>query len=184
MKGLEDLKKECEKSFGKTIVSPVDFNELSLKIKKATGKNISVSSIKRIWGYVSYPHTPTNEILSILSAYAGYRDWQDFRNAALITQSSDFIGNDILKSSNIKVGNRIQLRWKPDRHCIVEYIGSSEFKVIEAENSKLSAGDIFTCGVIAKGEPLICQDIRRGGDVIAEGYVAGKTDGIISLKIL
>lgn len=184
MRDIEYLKKECERVFGHVIVSPADFNELCLRIKRTSGREISVSTLKRIWGYVEYPHTPTNDTLSTLSAYVGYKDWQDFRNTDEKTVSSDFIGKDIIKSSDFKVGGRLQLGWKPDRRCIIEHLGNCVFKVIEAENSKLSAGDEFSCGVIAKGEPLICRDIRRGGELIAEGYVAGKTDGIISLKIL
>lgn len=169
---------------GMSMMSPANFDVLSLRIKKSTGRNVSVSTLKRIWGYVNYPHKPSNEILSILSAFAGYRDWHDFRSSDHVTESSDFIGADIVKSSELTEGTRIQLGWKPDRSCILEYMGNSEFKVIEAQNSKLVSGDIFSCSVIVKGEPLICHEVRRGGELLAEGYVAGKTDGIISLKII
>lgn len=184
MRGIEDLKKECEKVLGKTIVSPTNFDDLSLNIKRTTGRSVSVSTLKRIWGYVSYPHKPSNEILSILSVYVGYRDWHDFHNAEAITNSSDFLGQDIIKSADLKEGVRIRIRWKPDRLCILEYQGESEFKVIESQNSKLIKGDIFSCSVLAKGEPLICHEVRREGELLAEGYVAGKTDGLISLQIL
>lgn len=184
MRSIEDLKKECERIFGRKLSSPSDFDELSLKIKNATGRSISVSTLKRLWRYVNYPHTPSNESLSILSAYTGYRDWHDFNTAVAMTDSSDFIGKDVVKSSDLMKGTRIMIRWKPDRVCVLEYIGDTEFKVFEAQKSKLIEGDIFSCGVIAKGEPMICHGIRRGGKLLAEGYVAGKTDGIISLQII
>ena len=181
---IERLKKECERIYGRNVSSPSDFDELSLKIRNATGRNISVSTLKRIWGYVNYPHNPSNEILSILSAYVGYRDWHDFSNNASVTDSSDFIGTDIVKSSELMMGNLIQIRWKPDRICTLEYLGTSKFKVIEAQNSKLIEGDVISCGVIAKGEPMICHEVRREGRLLAEGYIAGKTDGIISFQIM
>lgn len=184
MRNLEDLKEECEKVFHKGIVSPTDFNSLSLAVKKSTGRSISVSTLKRIWGYVSYAHTPSYEILSILSEFVGYRDWHDFVNAACVTDSSDFIGAEIIKSSELQNGKKVRISWKPDRTCILEYLGNSEFKVLEAQNSKIIKGDHFSCGVIAKGEPLICHEIRRGGALLADGYIAGKTDGIISLQIM
>ena len=89
MRGIEDLKKECEKVLGKAVVSPTNFDELNLNIKKSTGRNVSVSTLKRLWGYVHYPHRPSREILSILSVYAGYRDWHDFSSAEAIINSSD-----------------------------------------------------------------------------------------------
>lgn len=184
MKSIEDLKRECEILLGKSLTSPANFDELNLRIKKATGRNVSVSTLKRIWGYVNYPHKPSNEILSILSAYAGYRDWHHFCNSESTTHSSDFLGKDIVKSTDLQEGVRLSIQWKPDRMCILEYQGRSEFKVIESQNSKLIEGDVFSCGVIAKGEPMICHDVRRGGELLAEGYVAGKTDGITSLRPL
>lgn len=184
MRGIEDIKKECEKVLGKSMVTPTNFDELSLHIKKSTGRSVSVSTLKRIWGYVDYPHSPSREILSILSAYAGYRDWNDFINTGSVTDSSDFIGADIIKSSELTRGTRIQLRWKPDRSCTLEYIGNRVFKVVDSQNSKLHEDDIFSCSLIAKGEPMICHEVRRGRELLAEGYVAGKTDGIISLQIM
>lgn len=183
MRQVEELRKACEKEFGKAADSPSDFNELNLRIKKKVGRTVSVSSLKRIWGYVPYPHTPSNEILSILSAYVGYKDWHDFRNSDGIIESSGFLGKDIVRTSGLKKGSRVEICWKPDRRCIVEFTGGSEFRVVEAENSKLRTGDIFSCGVMAKGEPLVCHEVRRGGELLAEGYVAGKTDGVTSLKI-
>ena len=184
MKGIEKLKLECEKVMGKRMVSPSNFDELSLLIRKSTGKSLSVSTLKRIWGYVSYAHTPSYEILSILSEFAGYRDWHDFINAESVTDSSDFIGAEIIKSSELQNGNKVSISWKPDRTCVLEYLGNSEFKVLEAQNSKIIKDDIFSCGVIAKGEALICHEVRRGGELLADGYVAGKTDGIISLQTM
>lgn len=184
MNQIERLKRHCERIYGRNVSSPSDFAELSLKIRKATGRDISVSTLKRIWGYVSYPHSPSNEILSILSDYAGYRDWHDFINATSITDSSDFIGADIVKSSELLAGNRLQVGWKPDRICVLEYLGASKFKVIEAQNSKLIEGDVISCAVIAKGEPMICHEVTREGKLIAQGYIAGKTDGIISFQII
>ena len=184
MRNIEDLKKQCERVFRKGVVSPTDFNSLSLAIRKATGRNVSVSTLKRIWGYVEYPHKPSNEILSILSAYVGCRDWHDFINSDSVTDSSDFIGIDVIKSSELIRGSQIQIRWKPDRFCVMEYQGKSEFRVIESQHSKLIEGDTFSCSVIAKGEPVICHEISREGVLLADGYVAGKTDGIISLKLV
>lgn len=184
MNKIEKLRKDCERIYGRKLSTSSDFEGLSLKIMKSTGRNISVSTLKRIWGYVRYPHKPSNAVLSVLSAYAGYRDWHDFNKSELVTDSSDFIGADVTKSSELTRGNRIRLMWKPDRVCIVKYLGRSEFKVIEAQNCKLTEGDIFSCGVFAKGEPLICHEVRRGGELLAQGYVAGKTDGIISLQIM
>lgn len=180
MRGINELKRDCERTLGRSAVSPADFNELSLKIERSTGRNLSVSSLKRLWGYVEYPHQPSNETLSILAAYAGYRDWFDFKNADPKADSSDFLSADIVKAADLTPGASLRLRWKPDRVCLVQYAGGGVFKVLESENSKLIPGDTFCCNVMAKGEPLICHDVTRQGERIAEVYIAGKTGGLLS----
>ncbi len=36
-----------------------DFEKLSLEIEHKTGVNLSVTTLKRLWGKVKYPHAPT-----------------------------------------------------------------------------------------------------------------------------
>ncbi|SDZ88194.1 hypothetical protein [Pedobacter hartonius] len=54
------------------------FEKLSSRILEKTGERLSVSTLKRIWGKVSYDHAPAKSTLNILARYAGYENWRSF----------------------------------------------------------------------------------------------------------
>lgn len=75
---IENLKREIELKFGRTIESAADFDMLSIAIQQTTSETISPSTLKRIFGYVKSDAAPSATTLSILSRYAGYTGWSDF----------------------------------------------------------------------------------------------------------
>ena len=69
-----------------------DFEQLSEKIFDKTHVQLSISTLKRIWGKVRYENFPTSGTLNALARFLDYDSWRDFRqknqeNANL--QSSD-----------------------------------------------------------------------------------------------
>src|SRR6185436_9511146 len=76
--------------------STQDFESLSGKIQTATGVNLSVATLKRIWGKIKYESRPTVTTLDALARYSGYESWRAFRqsveSAPALTTSP---GNDI-----------------------------------------------------------------------------------------
>jgi len=74
--------------------SSYDFEKLSESIQEATGVVLSVTTLKRLWGKLSYTNTPAITTLNTLAQYAGYEDWGSFRrklsagNNSPVTQAS------------------------------------------------------------------------------------------------
>lgn len=62
-------------------VTPSAFDRLILLIKGETGQDISLSTMKRVWGYIQSPHTPSNAILSILARFVGFKGRDDYVGA-------------------------------------------------------------------------------------------------------
>jgi hypothetical protein len=56
-----------------------DFEKLSEAIQEATGVVLSVTTLKRLWGKLSYTNTPAITTLNTLAQYAGYPDWGMFK---------------------------------------------------------------------------------------------------------
>lgn len=56
-----------------------DFEALSEKIFARTQVNLSVSTLKRIWGKVRYESTPTLATLNALARYLEFESWRDFQ---------------------------------------------------------------------------------------------------------
>ena len=56
-----------------------DFDQLSEKIFEKTKVQLSVSTLKRIWGKVRYENFPTAATLNALARYLDYASWREFR---------------------------------------------------------------------------------------------------------
>ena len=56
-----------------------DFDKLNTAIFDATGVSLSISTLKRLFGKVSYPNLPSVHTLNTLARFAGFEDWNDFR---------------------------------------------------------------------------------------------------------
>lgn len=158
-------KQAVEARYGNRPDSPADFSELSLHIKKATGKDISPDTLSRLWGYKKgYTHV-RNSVIELLNAYAH------------AGEESDFIYRVAVHSDNLKPGERVRIAWLPDRNAVLEYIGNNRWRVDEIINSKLHVGDTFSCRVIAQGQPLIVDNLQTA-DQHYDGYTIGGKNGL------
>ncbi len=57
-----------------------DFKHLSEKIQKDTKVTLSVATLKRIWGKISYSSKPTITTLDALAQFIGFENWRSFEN--------------------------------------------------------------------------------------------------------
>ena len=91
--------------------SPPDFNQLSLRLQKELKEEISISTIKRIWGYVEAKHNTRYTTLSILSRFIGYIDWYDFclslRRRNIMER--DAMPEKQIRTASLKTGDKIEL---------------------------------------------------------------------------
>ena len=65
-----------------------DFEQLSDAILEATSVQLSVTTLKRIWGKVKYPHAPAIQTLNALAQFIGYIDWRDFEQKNIEAKST------------------------------------------------------------------------------------------------
>jgi hypothetical protein len=56
-----------------------DFEKLSETISDATGVTLSISTLKRLWGKVTYKNVPALNTLNTLARFAGYEDWRGLK---------------------------------------------------------------------------------------------------------
>ena len=66
---FERLKQEVETLVGRSIKTPKDFVFLSRQIEGYANETISVSTLKRMWGYVASPCKPSKYNLNLLSRF-------------------------------------------------------------------------------------------------------------------
>ena len=157
---FERLKSEVETLVGRKIASPKDFAFLMRQIHGYTQETISVSTLKRMWGYVNSNTKHSKFNLDLLSRMVG----RFFMKSKLIANALD-------------VGELVRLTWQPGRVVTIRYKGNDSFEVVEVQNSKLSVNDTFTCHQFVAEEPLSLSNLNHPG-VPPCNYVAGQNGGI------
>ena len=177
---LQQLLTAVERSVGQRIDSPRDFEMLSDSLAARVGEGLSVSTLKRIWGYVNNDFMPTRHTLDVLARFLGYDGWDGFVSERPDGSApSDPIMADRLSvvGDAVAVGERVRLVWAPDRECVAVYRGDLRWEVESAENTRLRPGDTFSCGLIIAGEPLYLDDLRQPGRR-PTAYVCGQIAGV------
>ncbi len=182
---LKALIELTDKTLGYTPSTPTEFAELSLLILKKTGHSLSVSSIKRIWGYVRYDSFPSTTTLNILAQYNNFRDWDTFLLSHNGTDFDDsgFVDETAVCVERLTPGDRLLLKWGQGKSCEIEYLSHFRFCVNQSRNIKLLAGDTFTLNVICQHHPLYISDIHRGDSRIP-AYIGARKGGIKSITLI
>ena len=184
-KALEEMVELTNLSTGYNPSTPSDFSMLSQRIKRVTGRDVSESTLKRIWGYVSYDSSPSSFTLNTLAIFNGYLDWNSYlagEKPLATDATSGFFKEVTVNPADLKNGDIVELDWFPDKRCRMEYIGDESFRILESHNIKLLAGDRFKTRSISVGLPFYAIEIHRGQQLIP-GYIGARDGGITNLKI-
>lgn len=181
----DTLRLMVEKTIGLPLRTPGDFEMLIGEIQRRTGSLLSLSTVKRFWGYVDKEregYHARQTTLDILSQFVGYDGWIAFCQASEdCADDSGPMVNRHLFVKELPQGSHIVLRWQPDRRVTVRYEGDDLFTVVEAVNSKLRPGDTFHCVHIVESMPLTVFGVVRQG-VNMGNYVCGRHHGVMFEK--
>lgn len=175
-----------EEKFGKPLDSTNDFEEFALRLKGCRQDVLSVSTLKRIWGYVNDSHRPRTGTLDALSRYLGHPHFQGFclwLKKSPAYNSSFFSAHSLDVASQLCAGDEVEIGWAPNRYLRLAYRGGSVFEVKEAKASKLQAGDSFEAAGFVLGQPLLLAYVMRGGERTSP-FIAGRNGGLTILNCL
>lgn len=171
----------AERCAGREILSPRDFDYLAIVIEQATHQHIGVSTLKRLWGYLSSEkeRVPHRYTLDTIARYVGYKNYEAFIAGSMLTDNceSDFVTTSALSADCLNEDDRLRIMWKPNRVMTVRCEGDNTFIIEEVTNSKLSVGDCFCCDRFTQGEPLYLYHLIHDNGK-PTGYVCGRQDGI------
>ena len=167
---ISQLKKAVEARFGHVPYGPADFGELSIAILKTTGERISSDTLSRIWGYKKGYSSVRQSTVRVLEQYAK------------ANEESDFIHTIAIHADECQKGDRVRIAWLPDRICVLNYLGDYRWRVEEAVNSKLHAGNTFSCRTMVQNHPLIVDHLHTEY-ANYEGYAISKNGLTLVAKI-
>ena len=141
------LREEIESVVGRKMKTPKDFDFLAGQIFDKLHENVSSTTLKRIWGYLSEPSTPRLSTLDILAQFIDYQDWDAF--CGQDTQPSEPLLSEVQKPRNSKrkftiVGASIALAALAVVTLVLVFSRSSRPKTIPTDSKYvISIGDHF-----------------------------------------
>lgn len=152
-------------------------------------QHISESTLERVWGYSTRGYnTVSLRTLDVLSRYAEGCDWQEFceKLASEGGCESELFDVEHISSSDLNIGDRLQIGWLPNRLCTVRYLGENRFVAEECHNSKMQKGDTFSCLQFSLGKEAILNDFTLSAttSVAPKSYVVGRKNGLTTLHLL
>lgn len=173
---LEQVEKMCDRQ----MLSPRDFEWLNGQLLQM-GEGLSVTTLKRCWGYVTSEVRPRLHTLDVLARFVGYGNYAHFVQSHGDGDAGDssrpVLGEWLRPRVDLKVNDRVQLTWQPGRVCVIRYLGNEQFVVESSERTRLQPGNTFYCGVIIEGEPMFARDLVIDGRSPV-GYECGKRGGV------
>lgn len=175
---VERLREKVEEKIGRHPLTPTDFNFLALSIQDATQETISISILKRVWAYVSNPHTTSATTLSILSRFVGFTDWENFcvwfRGTS--DAESGFLSVLTVRADELRPGDQLELTWNPGRRVVLLHEGGGRFRVMEKERTKLNVGDTFSASLFALHQPCYVTALTQTDGTEKIMWLAKGTD--------
>jgi len=179
------LRQLVEESADHTIATSNDFIFLSGEIQGRLKENLSVSTLKRLWGYVEGYTSVRPSTLDILARFTGFPDWETFVSdycEVESVQSSHRVVGESLFAKDLSVGDNVEIRWNPNRRLLLNYLGGNIFTITESENAKLKAGDRFLCQRFILNQPLFVDVLSDDGQTAV--FVMGNKGGLTRLTLL
>ena len=181
----EKLLQAIEQRTGLRMQCHRDFIELNQLIFNELHENISISTLKRLWGYVNPLYTHTRQgILNILAQFVGCYNYEHFvkitgddKISSQTKEVSCFSFAPFFIAKELGRGEQIAARWEPNRYCVMKHLNGNKFKVIECKNCKLNVGDTFYCDSFLEGETMHVYNLTHLGKS-GLSYVAGKHNGV------
>lgn len=179
---IQCLRRDLEQRIGQQLQSPADFQSLIQHIWDKQHTVLSLSTIKRLWGYVESNGAPRLSTLNTLAQFLDYDNWQTYLVALELRggiESAMFTGMGI-QTADLQVGDLIAVAWQPNRHCTFRYMGDNQFVVEESRNAKLQQGTTFSAARFMIGQPMYLDNILLA-DGTRTSYIAGKHHGLTSV---
>ena len=181
---LQTLLTEVEKKFGRALECTNDFRVLAALLEYECKELVSVSTLKRLWGYVSQQTTPRESTLDVLSRFVGYKDFSDFRMSQFgkLDDTSGYLDASFISARDVPESGRLIVCWEPNRMLRLRRVGEQDWEICDSYNSKLQAGDRFEAACFFKGLPLLLPAVIRSGQTLP-AYIAGKKNGLSKVSL-
>ena len=185
MANENEILQRLKAKVGLDMAKSSDFDTLSQAIIDATGENLSVNTLKRLFGFKTDKVVPRLSTMDIIAQYLGYPDYDSLiKDLGDDADISLFTPIDCLEVKQLEKGTQIRVSYDPNRVFFLTYLGECQFIVNDIEGSKnIRKGDLLTITQLAVGHRFVVAHVVRDGMDLG-GYESAKFKGVKSVELI
>ena len=185
MANENEILRRLKEKVGLDMTRSVDFDVLSQSINDLTSENLSVNTLKRLFGFKTDKVVPRHSTMDIIGQYLGYADYESLiKDLGEDADISIFTPIDALEVQELEKGTQLRIAYDPNRVFFLTYLGNYQFIVNDVEESKnIRKGDVLTITQLAVGHRFVVAHVIRNGNDLG-AYESAKFKGVKSVEIL
>lgn len=185
MANENEILQRLKAKVGLDMAKSSDFDTLSQAIIDATRENLSVNTLKRLFGFKTDKVVPRLSTMDIIAQYLGYPDYDSLiKDLGDDADISLFTPIDCLEVKQLEKGTQIRVSYDPNRVFFLTYLGECQFIVNDIEGSKnIRKGDLLTITQLAVGHRFVVAHVVRDGMDLG-GYESAKFKGVKSVELI
>ena len=185
MANENEILRRLKDKVGLDMAKSSDFDILSQSIIDSTSENLSVNTLKRLFGFKTDKVVPRVSTMDIIAQYLGYADYGSLiKDLGEDADISLFTPIDCLEVQELERGTQIRVAYDPNRVFFLTYLGDCQFIVNDVEGSKsIRKGDLLTITQLAVGHRFVVAHVVRDGEDLG-AYESAKFKGLKSVEII
>ncbi|MDE5595876.1 MAG: hypothetical protein K2I89_09940 [Muribaculaceae bacterium] len=185
MANENEILRRLKDKVGLEMAKSSDFDALSQSITDSTSENLSVNTLKRLFGFKTDKVVPRLSTMDIIAQYLGYSDYESLiKELGEDADISLFTPIDCLEIQELEKGTQIRVAYNPNRVFFLTYLGDYQFIANDVEGSKnIRKGDLLTITQLAVGHRFVVSHVVRDGQDLGT-YESAKFKGLKSIETM
>lgn len=163
----EEIIRQIKNKSGVLLEQAKDFTVLAGKILSETGRNIGVTTLKRLLGKINDSRKTNEYTLNTIAMYLGYATWQKYIETNSIDSVWNFSEDETYYIQELAIGSNVCVEYlnRKVSFIVMQRDGINVLEVVSAQNSSLQIGDILYVHKISIGNILQAEKVIRGENI-------------------
>ena len=180
-----EILRRLKEKVGLEMSKSSDYDTLSLAITDSTRENLSVNTLKRLFGFKADKVVPRLSTMDIIARYLGHSDYESLiKELGEDADISLFTPIDCLEVQDLDRGTQLRVTYDPNRVFFLTYLGDFKFIVNDVEGSRnILKGDLLNISQLAVGHRFVASHVVRDGEDLGT-YESAKFRGLKSIEVM
>ena len=180
-----EILRRLKEKVGLEMSKSSDYDTLSQAITDSTRENLSVNTLKRLFGFKADKVVPRLSTMDIIARYLGHSDYESLiKELGEDADISLFTPIDCLEVQDLDRGTQLRVTYDPNRVFFLTYLGDFQFIVNDVEGSRnILKGDLLTISQLAVGHRFVASHVVRDGEDLGT-YESAKFRGLKSIEVM